>query len=225
MYPPDRSQIQSERQTKSLDLAFLEKLSIPAVIRNNDRKFSMCNGLFFDEIMKSTSSSADEWFSTLPLHKAIFLSSTELNAMSSSVSELTISRIEINEKIWFVQFLPLTDSNDKKVLWLFYPGSINGNYVYDCCLNSRLGYEKILSFKKKATKIQWKVFLLYVYGFKHSSISEFLLIENGVSRNIVLEINKFFNVGSKHSLQVLFYNSKFSDDYLIDLRKIISDTN
>ncbi|ECV2306913.1 conjugal transfer protein TraJ [Salmonella enterica subsp. enterica serovar Javiana] len=83
----------------------------------------------------------------------------------------------------------------------------------------------MLSFKKKATKTQWKVFLLYVYGFKHSSISEFLLIENGVSRNIVLEINKFFNVGSKHSLQVLFYNSKFSDDYLIDLRKIISDTN
>ncbi|ECM3796956.1 conjugal transfer protein TraJ, partial [Salmonella enterica subsp. enterica serovar Newport] len=61
----------------------------------------------------------------------------------------------------------------------------------------------MLDYKKQANETQWRVFLLYVYGFKHSSIANFLSIENGVSRNIIIEINKFFDVESKHFLQVM----------------------
>lgn len=221
MYPPDRSQIQSERQIKSLDLEFLEKLSIPAVIRNNDRTFSVCNRKFLNEIMTS-SSSADEWFSTLSLKTAIFLSSAELESMCSSFYNINIFRIEIDDKFWTVQFLPLIDTGGNKVLWLFYSGLLNNNHAKINSFNSNVDSRKILNYKKQANDTQWRVFLLYVYGFNHSSISDFLSIENGASRNIVMGIKKFFDVESKHFLQIIFHNSGLSDDYLKDLRGIIS---
>lgn len=221
MYPPDRSQIQAERQTKSSDLAFIEKLSIPAVIRDNDRTFSVCNRKFFDEIIAPLSS-ADEWFSSLSIQTAIFLSSVELKSMCSTSDALNVSRIEINDQLWTVQFLPLIDASGNKSLWLFYSGVLSDNYPPTNIFNSNSDCEKILDYKKQANETQWRVFLLYVYGFKHSSIANFLSIENGVSRNIIIEINKFFDVESKHFLQVMFYNSGLSDDYLIELRKIMS---
>ncbi|EDI5504423.1 conjugal transfer protein TraJ, partial [Salmonella enterica subsp. enterica serovar Enteritidis] len=58
----------------------------------------------------------------------------------------------------------------------------------------------MIAFKQWATRTQWRVFLLYSYGFKHESISSLLSIKEGVSRNSITEVNKFFGSNSKYNL-------------------------
>ena len=75
----------------------------------------------------------------------------------------------------------------------------------------------MLEFKNKSTEIQWKVFILYSFGFCHESIASILSITNGSSRNVISEVYKFFGIRSKHHLLMLFHTSGMHSLFLDEL--------
>ncbi|HHX8056087.1 TPA: conjugal transfer transcriptional regulator TraJ, partial [Escherichia coli] len=69
----------------------------------------------------------------------------------------------------------------------------------------------------KSTEIQWKVFILYLFGFCHESIASILSITNGSSRNAISEVYKFFGIRSKHHLLMLFHTNGMHSLFLDEL--------
>ncbi|ECI5767949.1 conjugal transfer protein TrbJ [Salmonella enterica] len=219
MCPADRIQFCNERQISLEERVLVDMVSTPACIRNSDGDFITYNAKFYEEIIQLTN--IKEWLYSLPVQVATALVRKELDAMSLPSSIFKIKHVNINGKFWCVQFLPLINNDKVSVLWLFFNDYLNAEITFSNNLYSKVSHEKIMAFKKWSTKIQWKVFILHCHGFKHGSISSLLSIKNGVSRNAVTEINKFFGVNSKHQLLMLFHGSGMYDLFLKELYGIL----
>lgn len=91
--------------------------------------------------------------------------------------------------------------------------------IVDYCrgLRSNITNNRMLEFKNKSTEIQWKVFILYLFGFCHESIASLLSITNGSSRNVISEVYKFFGIHSKHDLLIIFHTSGMHSLFLDEL--------
>ncbi|EJK0715200.1 conjugal transfer protein TrbJ [Salmonella enterica] len=218
MYPTDRSQLNSERQTYLDGRNLVDMISTPACIRNSEGDFITCNVKFHEEIIQR--SDVKNWIYSLPVQISTELVRKELDAMSLSSSIFKIKNVNLNGKFWCVQFLPLLFGNKLNVLWLFFNDCLNIKKEFNNNIYSKENHEKIIAFKQWATRTQWRVFLLYSYGFKHESISSLLSIKEGVSRNSITELNKFFGSNSKYNLLMIFHTSGMYDLFLKELYDI-----
>ncbi|EBT2496011.1 conjugal transfer transcriptional regulator TraJ [Escherichia coli] len=215
MYPADRRQLNTERQIY-LDQQFLVDIfSIPACIRNTNGDFVGYNANFSKEFIRTID--IKEWFYSLPVQVATLLLREELDAMSLPSTMNKVQRVTIGDKLWLVQFLPLTYGETVNVLWLFFRENFNVIVESRRGLLSNITKNRILEFKNKSTEIQWKVFILYSFGFCHESIASLLSITNGSSRNAISEAYKFFGIRSKHHLLMFFHASGMHGLFLDEL--------
>ncbi|HDH9055686.1 TPA: conjugal transfer protein TrbJ, partial [Escherichia coli] len=183
MYPTDRRQLNTERQIYLDKQSFVDVFSIPACVRNTNGDFIGYNEKFSKEFIGSLD--IKEWFYSLPVQVATSFLREELDAMSLPSSMNKIQSVAIGDKLWLVQFIPLIYGEVVNVLWLFF--CKNSNVIVDYCrgLRSNITNDRMLEFKNKSTEIQWKVFILYSFGFCHESIASLLSITNGSSRNAI----------------------------------------
>ncbi|EHD8804168.1 conjugal transfer protein TrbJ, partial [Escherichia coli] len=158
-----------------------------------------------------------EWFYSLPVQVATSFLREELDAMSLPSSMNKIQSVAIGDKLWLVQFIPLIYGEVVNVLWLFF--CKNSNVIVDYCrgLRTNITNDRMLEFKNKSTEIQWKVFILYSFGFCHESIASLLSITNGSSRNAISEVYKFFGIHSKHDLLMIFHTSRMHSLFFDEL--------
>ncbi|HAW3343579.1 TPA: conjugal transfer transcriptional regulator TraJ [Escherichia coli] len=215
MYPADRRQLNTERQIYLEQQFFVDIFPIPACIRNTNGDFVSYNTNFSKEFIRTID--IKEWFYSLPVQVATSFLREELDAMSLPSSMNKIQNVTIGDKLWLVQFIPLMYGEVVNVLWLFF--CKNSNMILDSCrgLLSNITNNRILEFKNKSTEIQWKVFILYSFGFCHESIASLLSITNGTSRNAISEVYNFFGIRSKHNLLMIFHTSGMHSLFLDEL--------
>ncbi|EFK7628754.1 MULTISPECIES: conjugal transfer transcriptional regulator TraJ [Enterobacteriaceae] len=215
MYPTDPRQLNTERQIYLDKQFFVDVFSIPACVRNTNGDFIGYNEKFSKEFIGSLD--IKEWFYSLPVQVATSFLREELDAMSLPSSMNKIQSVAIGDKLWLVQFIPLIYGEVVNVLWLFF--CKNSNVIVDYCrgLRTNITNDRMLEFKNKSTEIQWKVFILYLFGFCHESIASLLSITNGSSRNAISEVYKFFGIHSKHDLLMIFHTSRMHSLFFDEL--------
>ncbi|WP_446496628.1 conjugal transfer transcriptional regulator TraJ [Escherichia coli] len=174
MYPTDPRQLNTERQIYLDKQFFVDVFSIPACVRNTNGDFIGYNEKFSKEFIGSLD--IKEWFYSLPVQVATSFLREELDAMSLPSSMNKIQSVAIGDKLWLVQFIPLIYGEVVNVLWLFF--CKNSNVIVDYCrgLRTNITNDRMLEFKNKSTEIQWKVFILYSFGFCHESIASLCLL-------------------------------------------------
>lgn len=210
-----RRQLNTERQIYLDKQFFVDVFSIPACVRNTNGDFIGYNEKFSKEFIGSLD--IKEWFYSLPVQVATSFLREELDAMSLPSSMNKIQSVAIGDKLWLVQFIPLIYGEVVNVLWLFF--CKNSNVIVDYCrgLRTNITNDRMLEFKNKSTEIQWKVFILYSFGFCHESIASLLSITNGSSRNAISEVYKFFGIHSKHDLLMIFHTSRMHSLFFDEL--------
>lgn len=174
MYPTDPRQLNTERQIYLDKQFFVDVFSIPACVRNTNGDFIGYNEKFSKEFIGSLD--IKEWFYSLPVQVATSFLREELDAMSLPSSMNKIQSVAIGDKLWLVQFIPLIYGEVVNVLWLFF--CKNSNVIVNYCrgLRTNITNDRMLEFKNKLTEIQWKVFILYSFGFCHESIASLCLL-------------------------------------------------
>lgn len=222
MYPADRSQLNTERQIYLDQQFFVDVFPIPVCIRNTNGDFVSYNTKFSQEFIRTID--IKDWFYSLPVQVATSFLKEELDAMSLPSSMNKIQNVTIGDKLWLVQFVPLIYGEAVNVLWIFFCETSNLDVNFNRKLLSNITNNRILEFKSKSTETQWKVFILYSFGFCHESIASLLSITNGSSRNAILEAYKFFGIRSKQHLLIFFHTSGMHGLLLNELSDTLKDS-
>ncbi|EKK5468607.1 conjugal transfer protein TrbJ [Escherichia coli] len=222
MYPADRRQINTERQIYLDQQLFVDVFPIPVCIRNTNGDFVSYNTKFSQEFIRTID--IKDWFYSLPVQVATSFLREELDAMSLPSSMNKIQNVTIGDKIWLVQFIPLTYGEVVHVLWLFFCETSNLDVDFNRKSLSNISNNRILEFRNKSTEMQWKVFILYSFGFCHESIASLLSITNGSSRNAISKAYRFFGIRSKKHLLTFFHTSGMHGLLLNELFDTLEDS-
>ena len=82
-------------------------------------------------------------------------------------------------------------------------------------------YRLINEFSSNCTELQWKTYILHVFGYSHDKISRILSLHEGSSRNIVSKIHNHFLVNNKDDLITILYESGLAVHIANEVENII----
>ncbi|MDU7483683.1 hypothetical protein [Hafnia alvei] len=217
----DPSKNTSYGQLDSTDLVrhFINLFPYPSCIRDSFGNFVLFNDWFARSFLPNQTKPAD-WLSSLSTNLSLKILSTEINSFSDQNCLNTIEGISLGNSHWDLNFNLLINESNPLCLWTFFyhkssPWS-NRNII-----TTNYHYELIKEFKSSSTELQWKVYVLHVFGISHEIISRVFSLHRGTSRNIVSHIHKHFQVGTKDELIVIMYESGLAVNLLNEVERII----
>lgn len=199
---------------------FIDLFPYPSCIRDSFGNFVLFNDWFAQIFLPNQTKPAD-WLSSLSTNLSLDILSVEINSFSDPNCLNTIECIPLGNFHWDLNFHLLINESNPLCLWtFFYHKSSLWNDRNQ--LTTNYHYELIKDFKINSTELQWKIYILHVFGISHDVISRILSLHIGTSRNIVSYIHKYFRVSTKNELIVIMYESGLAVSILNEVEGIIN---
>lgn len=217
----DRSKNTSFGQLDSTDLLryFINLFPYPSCIRDSFGNFVLFND-WFAQIFLTNQKKPAGWLSSLSTDLSLEILSVEINSFSDQNHLNTIECIPLGHFHWDLNFHLLINESNPLCLWTFFHHK-SSSWSNRNLITTNHHCELIKEFKSCSTELQWKVYVLHVFGISHEIISRIFSLHRGTSRNIVSHIHKHFQVDTKDELIVIMYESGLAVNLLNEVERII----